>query len=327
MDKDKSKGHVLAWAAANQSGHDVSINEYAEAYFIPYTTLHRWISGGIRDVTFTVDQQAFIDTAKGHASHQFYELSDRKNHALRWAHANQGGAVMGYTDYARRYNVDINNLFRWVSGGGGVTFEPDEQELINKAKQYWAHKQYTPGERKSHALAWAAANRSGPAMSYHEYERRYNVVHVNLIRWVSGGSGVTFTPEEQELINKAKQYWAHKQYTASERKSHALAWAAANRSGPVMSYHEYAEQHNVELTTLIRWVSGGSGVTFEPDEQELINKAKQRQVSLSTINETALAAVGANKKYAWLRAPTSATSASTSNTSPTLPMHTGYEQV
>ncbi|WP_151497836.1 hypothetical protein, partial [Micromonospora noduli] len=89
---------------------------------------------------------------------------------------------MGYTDYARRYNVDINNLFRWVSGGGGVTFEPDEQELINKAKQYWAHKQYTPGERKSHALAWAAANRSGPAMSYTDYARRYNVVHVNLIR-------------------------------------------------------------------------------------------------------------------------------------------------
>ncbi|MEV0217857.1 hypothetical protein, partial [Micromonospora sp. NPDC050695] len=326
MDKDKSKAHVLAWAAANQSGHDVSINEYAEAYFIPYTTLCRWISGGIRDVTFTVDQQAFIDTARRHASDQYYKLSDRKNHALRWAHANQSGPVMGYTDYARRYNMHPGTLTGWVSGEHGVTFEPDEQELINKAKQYWAMNQYTPGERKNHALAWAAANRSGPVMSYSDYARRYNVDRRTLSRWVSGGNGVTFEPDEQVLINKAKQDWAMKQYTPGERKSHALAWAAANRSGPAMSYYEYAEQHNMHHTALARWVSGGNGVTFEPDEQELINKAKQRQVSLSTINEAAVAAVGANK-YAWLRAPTSATSASTSNTSPTLPMHTGYEQV
>ncbi|KAB1921305.1 hypothetical protein F8271_31525, partial [Micromonospora sp. ALFpr18c] len=291
MDKDESKARVLAWAAANQSGHDVSIKEYAEAYFIPYSTLYGWICDGIRDVTFTGDQQAFIDTARRHASDQFYKLSDRKNHALRWAHANQGGPVMGYTDYARLYNIHPRTLSRWVSGGSGVTFEPDEQELINKAKQYWAHKQYTASDRKNHVLAWAAANRSGPAMSYSEYAEQHNVELTTLIRWVSGGSGVTFEPEEQELISKAKQCWA--QYTASDRKNHALAWAAANRSGPVMSYYEYAERHKVDRTALFRWVSGGSGVTFEPDEQELINTAKQRQVSLSTMNETAVAAVGA----------------------------------
>ncbi|MER7166468.1 hypothetical protein ABT336_10445 [Micromonospora sp. NPDC000207] len=300
--------HVMKWTQECLRS-PMSTIEYAEMNGIASSTFTRWVNGN--GTTFTPAEQEIINQAKQAASHRIHPVEERIKHAVNWA---EEGIANGTTmaEYAAAHDLPIGTLNNWTNGNNGVTLTPQQQDVIDQAKQ--ATRRILPvEERIKHVVSWAEEGAArGTTMA--EYAATRGLSLEALRSWANGGTNATFTPEQQKTIYQAKQA-SSQQTPVAERVEHAVSWAE-KRIAHGTTLAGYAEENNLPPQTLSNWVNG-KFVTFTPEQQKTIDQAKQagsqrtqaqarpdedrRAADIASTNSmVAFAAGSRGRKYAWM---------------------------